>query len=143
MRPRVVIAGGPRCGKTTLSIALAEVLGITPLHTDDLMASLDWSAASAECARWLRVLPGPLCIEGVATVRALRKALSGTSRRPCDILVVLTEPKIPTTPGQQRMALGVQTVLHAIHPELLARGVEIVDGEAALAAIARASEAAQ
>lgn len=139
----MVLAGGPKTGKSTLSERIAEILGTTPLHTDDLMGQLDWSAASAEVARWMSKLPAPWCIEGVSTVRALRKALSGTSRRPCDVLVVLTEPKVPTTPGQQVMARGVHTVLHGIRPELVARGVEIVDGEAALAAIARASEAAQ
>lgn len=142
MSPRVVIAGGPKCGKTTLSIAVAEILGTTAMHTDD-MIGLGWSEASAEVARLMLKLPGPWVVEGVAAVRSLRKAISGTSRRPCDVLVLLTEPKVPTTPGQQRMALGVMTVLAGIEPELRARGVDIVDGEAALAAIARAQEAAQ
>ena len=38
---RVCIVGGPRTGKTTLASTMLE-----PLHTDDLIGTLDWSEAS-------------------------------------------------------------------------------------------------
>ena len=87
------------------------------------------SAASAEVARWMAE-PGPWVIEGAATARALRKALAASPAAPCDLLIVLTVPKVERSPGQVAMGKGVHTVLDGIRAELLARGVTIEEGEA-------------
>lgn len=123
---RVVIGGGPCTGKTQLSDHVASVLGVTARHTDDLIGQLEWSEASEEVARWMTE-PGPWVIEGVATVRALRKALA-TPGAPCTILHWLTGPFLPLTKGQLAMTKGCETVLAGIRPELEARGVLVVEG---------------
>lgn len=140
--PRICIAGSPRTGKTFLATRMGELLRLKPLHTDDLIGHLEWSDASLEVSRWMG-LPAPWVIEGVAVPRALRKRLAASPDRPCDVLVLLSNPWEQLTSGQIAMGKGIRTVLEQIRPELRARGVEIVDGEAALEAIRRTSEAAQ
>lgn len=121
---RVVIVGGPRCGKTTL----AATLGLPTRHTDDVIG-LGWSEASAEVATWLDA-PGPWCIEGVAAARALRKWLAAhESGAPCDEIRLLWVPLVERTDGQERMALGIETVWCEISDELIARGVAVVSIE--------------
>jgi hypothetical protein len=44
---RLVIAGGPRTGKTTLAAELAGKTGAPVHHTDDLIGGFAWSDASA------------------------------------------------------------------------------------------------
>jgi hypothetical protein len=124
---RVLITGGPRTGKTTLSESTARELGITAHHTDDLIGKLDWSAASAHVAEWMKT-PGPWIIEGVAIPRALRKWLAAhPDGKPADRIVFLENVKasIPLTKGQAAMGKGLGTVWAEIMPELRARGVQI------------------
>lgn len=118
---RVVIGGAPRAGKTTFSGQFANAR-----HTDDLIP-LGWSEASDEAALWLQE-PGPWVVEGVTAVRALRKALSVSDGRPCDLLVWLRLPWVPLTQAQAGMVVQGERVLDEIEPELRARGVVIVQG---------------
>jgi hypothetical protein len=118
---RVCIGGGPRTGKTTTAKLCAGSLR----HTDDLI-DLGWHEASAQAAAWMTE-PDPWVIEGVAVARALRKALAASPDAPCDVLVWMSAPYEPLTPGQASMAKGCETVLAEILPELRARGVTIVD----------------
>lgn len=124
--PRILIGGGPRTGKTTLADHLDAA---NALHTDDLINQHDWSAVSHEVATVWMVEPGPWIIEGVATVRALRKRLEALANdptaKPCDLFVWLTEPKLNRTARQDSMAKGAQTVFDQIRPDLEARGVRI------------------
>lgn len=125
---RIVIAGGPRTGKTTLAIRLGVQHFIIPRHTDDLIATHAWSEASDEAARWLEH-DGPFIIEGVAAVRALRKFLKAhPSRRPCDVVHWLFAPKVEQTPGQRAMAKAALTIWIQIRGELEARDVCIDEG---------------
>ena len=118
---RILIAGIPRTGKTTLSTSL----GIARVrHTDDLIA-LGWSEASAAAADWMGDV-GPWVIEGVAVGRALRKWLAAHSiGKPCDVVYWLDSPLEALTPGQGAMAKGCTTVWDEIEPEIRERGVEI------------------
>lgn len=125
-QPRVAIAGGPRTGKTTAAIYLAEQYESALMHTDDLIHH-GWSEASAMVADWLE-LGGQQIVEGVAVPRAIRKWLKrGNEGKPIDALVILSEPFEKLTDGQARMAKGVATVLEEIRPELEACGVVIVE----------------
>lgn len=119
---RIVIGGGPRTGKTTLA---GHIGGADVLHTDDLIDQYDWSAASEQIASQWLPMPGPWILEGVATIRGLRKALTLTEGPPCDLLVWLTEPKVTRTPKQESMAKGCQTIFDEIRGTLEARGVRI------------------
>lgn len=121
---RLLITGVPRSGKTTL----ARAVELPTLHTDDLIGSCDWSAASARVAERLD-RPGPWCIEGVAIPRALRKWLAGhPSGKPCDEIRWLGTPRAPLTSGQAAMAKGCETVWDEVYSELQTRGVRIVRG---------------
>jgi len=127
---RILIVGGPKTGKTTLSKTLGEKLGITPRHTDDLIGALDWSAASLAVSGWIAE-PGDCVIEGVSVVRALRKWLAAYPGSPADKIIYLGQPHQELLPGQQSMTKGVATVWREILPELIARGVVIeFDSEA-------------
>lgn len=115
---RVVIVGGPRTGKTTLA-------GEGALHTDDLI-HLGWSEASQfVCDDWL-TQPGPWIVEGVATARALRKALKARPGvKPCDEIWLCVHPVVELSRGQASMAKGVDKVWSEICPALTTLGVKI------------------
>ena len=122
---RVCIVGGPRTGKTTLASTMLD-----PLHTDDLIGALDWSAVSEIIATQWIPKPGPWVIEGVALVRALRKWIErNAAGKPCDRVIVLRTPKVELTPGQAAMAKGHETIWREVEPQLRKRGVEIVEGD--------------
>lgn len=120
---RVVIAGGPNTGKTTLADKIGRP---NTQHTDDLIGTYDWSGVSAHVAESWMAQPGPWVIEGVATVRALRKRMEATADAPCDVLIWLTVAHESLTPGQDRMSKGCHTVYDEILPQLEARGVTVV-----------------
>lgn len=120
---RVVIAGGPRTGKSTLAAELARP---NTMHTDDLIDVYDWSGVSAHVADEWMTQPGPWIIEGVAAIRALRKWMeSNPVGTPCDVLIWLTVPHETLSPGQDRMRKGCHTVYDKIVGQLEARGVTI------------------
>lgn len=117
---RIVIGGGPLAGKTTLALQV----GGPVRHTDELIEDHSWSEQSEIVASWM-LEPGPWVIEGVATVRALRKALNLTPDPPCDVVIWLREPQADRTPDQASMAKGCETILAEIIEELRARGVRV------------------
>lgn len=120
---RIAIAGGPMTGKTTLALRIAR--GRKIIHTDHYI-HLGWSEASEAVADRLVFICGPLIVEGVAVPRALRKWLrSWSSGKPVDSLHILRRTYGSLSPGQERMAKGVNTVLSEILPELMRRGVEV------------------
>ena len=118
---RIVICGGPRTGKTTLAVHTAGDLfgcgvdGVRLRHTDDLIGTHDWSAASAEAMTWLDA-PSPWIIEGVAMSRALRKWRDAHPGEPppVDKVIRLTTPHVTLTKGQAAMAKGEETVWQEI-----------------------------
>ena len=114
---RVLICGGPKTGKTTLS----EIIGST-LHTDDLInssAAPNMDAAVEVTAAWLD-LPY-VCIEGVTVIRALRlwQACNPKQSPPCDKLIWLKTPKRALTSGQEVMTKGINTVFGQIEDWLV------------------------
>ncbi len=122
---RVLIAGVPRSGKTTRAWRIGADLACIIRHTDDLIASHDWSGASETAAQWFD-LPGPWCIEGVAVARALRKWFaSHPTGKPADRVIVAHEPVMALTDGQAAMAKGCGKVWAEVVPELVRRGVKI------------------
>ena len=129
---RIVLAGGPRTGKTTLAETIQALWGGTVYHTDDLIDSYDWQAAPVECARWMLETPGPWIVEGVAAVRALRKWLDANPKgQPCELVSWMSDPVVRRSPGQETMAKGCATVWNGKPGEtgvcirLLERGVAV------------------
>jgi broad-specificity NMP kinase len=122
---RIVICGGPKTGKTTLSQTLKPQV----FHADDYI-HLGWSEASQAIADLFdQYAASAWVIEGVACVRALRKWLdSHPTGKPCDRVILLMEVKSMDgyTSRHSSMSAGVHTVFQEIEPELLARGVEVI-----------------
>lgn len=117
---RIAITGGPQTGKTTL----AATLGAPVIHGDDFI-ELGWSQSSQALAHAMRT-PGPWVAEGVQVPRALRKMLEARPDvKPIDRLIVLGTPRKEQSEGQRRMALGLDTVLAEVLPQLQGLGVEI------------------
>src|SRR5271166_2646301 len=127
MSDRILIFGGPRCGKTRLARAMlidhttSTTNGCQLRHTDDLIETHDWSAGSAEAAAWIDETPAPWIIEGVSIARALRKwfASHPGTEKPCDKLILLLEPLEPLSKGQETMLKGCKTVWAEVRPELV------------------------
>ena len=119
---RIVIAGGPRCGKSILSGKLA----VTRVRGTDELIGLGWSEASDAASRWFNE-PGPWICEGVAMPRALRKWLAAHpgNGKPADLVVWLGVAVVARVPGQEAMAAGCLTVWREIRPELFRRGVRL------------------
>lgn len=126
-RGRIVLAGWPRSGKSTIANRL-EASGIPVLRADALIASHTWSEASAEIALQLAE-PGPWCWDGVSCIRAIRKFCEAhpAGERPCDLLVWCRTTYVELTPGQRSMGKGAETILAGIRAELLRRWVEILE----------------
>ena len=101
---RIAIIGAPRAGKTTLAEEIGRTKGWPILHADDLIP-IGWSAASAEIARVLHSTDR-LVVEGVAVVRALRKALGACTCAPVERCIVLEQPRVRLTRAQLAMARG-------------------------------------
>jgi hypothetical protein len=132
---RILIAGGPRTGKTRLSNDIKSLHSdFSVYHTDDLIDKLDWSAASLEVSLWLDIKQPPWVIEGVSVPRALRKWFAKRqelSSKPCDVIFWLDKPYVELTPGQITMAKGCVKVWREIIGDLHKRGVKIIYGRCA------------
>ncbi len=92
------------------------------------MLSAEWSAGSLVASAWLDE-PGPWICENVAMARAMRKWLTRNLSRPfpADLVVHLDCQVAERSPGQSAMARGCQTVWNEIKPELMRRGVRILE----------------
>jgi hypothetical protein len=136
---RIVIAGVPRAGKTTLANHLESERTGRPcpdntgpltingaiVHTDDFIRLYEWSRVSEVVAEYFDI-PGPWIIEGVRAVHALRKWLAAHPKgRPCDRIIWLGAPRVALTHGQNVMAKGCRTVWAEVRPLLLARDVHV------------------
>lgn len=124
---RVIIVGGPKTGKTTL----ANEIGGTVFHTDDLIGTHSWEDVPNAIIDWMG-RPGSWVIEGVQTARALRRWLKlqpliGILERnpPVDQIIVKTHPFVELAPRQEGLLKGVMTVWREVEP-LLGSAVDVV-----------------
>lgn len=124
--PRVVIVAGPRTGKGSISVRASERYGRPIRYGDALVGKLDWSPASEEVARWLDA-DGEWIVEGVVTVRAVRKWLASHDGAPPFAIIWLATPIQVQSAGQEAMSKGVRTVWSEILPELRRRGATIIE----------------
>jgi hypothetical protein len=121
---RIVIAGVPHAGKSTLGQQLGKTHDC-PVYSTDSLRHLPWTEQSAAVAHWFE-RPGSWVIEGVASVRGLRKALE-QAPTPCDVVLWLGEPRTELTRGQRTLAKGCETIFAGIRHDLEARGVAVRD----------------
>jgi hypothetical protein len=96
-------------------------------HHGEELVGLEWSDGSEKASHWFDE-PGPWVCENVAISRALRKWLArNPTGKPADLIVHLTHPVADRVPGQDAMAAGENTVWEQIKPELMRRGVQILE----------------
>lgn len=125
---RVVLVGGPRAGKSTLTARAAERFKLKARHADALIRTHDWHDHSEAVAGWFSD-PGKWVVEGVSTARALRKYLAATEG-PVDFAVVYMPKAIQIrTDKQESMAKGVATTWGDVVTELELRGAKIIDSQ--------------
>lgn len=137
---RYILVGPPRAGKSTFARSLREQ-GVPTFCTDPLSLvkdpeegvtylpeGLDWSEASRFCAEQWFTMPGTWCIDGIATVRALRKLIDDGTERARSVLQGVNVVKFDkqyehaiTKTGQRHMAKAIETVWREIAPVLPAR----------------------
>lgn len=123
---RIIICGGPRTGKSTLSVRLGERHGIPVKFGDSLVGTHEWSDASQEVSTWIDD-PGDWIIDGVVGVRAIRKWLAHNHSKPFPgVVVYLREPIQVQTDKQKSMSKAIATVWREIEPELIARSTKII-----------------
>jgi hypothetical protein len=124
--PRVVIMGGPRVGKTHLANRLGGEHGMAYHSTDELIGKMAWSDVSAEVVRWFEDMDGPYVVEGVASVRAVRKwCAAHPEGLPADFFLWLSIPRVERTKGQVAMGKGCASIWTEVEPELRKRGARI------------------
>jgi hypothetical protein len=101
---RIAIAGGPKCGKTTLAATID--VGFMAIHGDDSI-KLGWSESSQMLADYVNSQGEfwPLVVEGVQVPRALRKGMR------VDCVIWLSHPHEALTKQQEAMAKGCGTVM--------------------------------
>lgn len=132
MSRRIIIIGGPRVGKSTLSEKLRDELGIETLRCSHDLETLfpvtrkeSWSEQSDHASKWLDE-PGDWICEGVQMARALRKWLAANPDKPLDAdILTLHQPFETRLPGQESMTKGVFTVFREIQGELAKRGARV------------------
>lgn len=124
MRSRILIAGLPKTGKTTLALRLGNSLSIPVRHADELNKTHAWSAQSLEVAAWMGVR-SPWIIEGVTVVRAIRKWMNSSRDKPADVIYWGSEPYLPLDDNQRRLGAGCATIWSGLLTELGKRNVEI------------------
>ncbi len=121
---RILIAGWPRVGKTTLARELSQKNGTSVLrHTDDVLG-LGWSQSSLAVSAWFEE-DGAFIIEGVAIPRALRKFVDRSAGLPAELLYWSSMPREILTAGQTSMGKGCDTVWAEVRGELVRRGMRI------------------
>lgn len=134
MSSRLLIVGGPGCGKSTRALQEARKRGCLVLCTDTKEQAaregrepqldgvlyappgMTWSGTSEWIADSWLCRQGPFVMEGVALPRALRKwrERHPDEAPPCDEVIWLREPRMELTDGQARMLVGVETVMNEL-----------------------------
>jgi hypothetical protein len=116
---RILVTGGPLCGKTTHWTPLLTPPGALVFHTDDYINARDWHACS-EIVSHILDEPGPWLIEGVKVPNALRKwqERNPGKRPPCDKVVWVVGAKVERSEGQRRMTVAHDTIIKQLRPWL-------------------------
>lgn len=123
---QIIICGAPRTGKSTLAVRAGERYGLPVKFGDSLVGSHEWSDASLEVSTWIDD-PGNWIIDGVVSVRAIRKWLNRNQTMSLGALVVyLRDPIQVQTDKQRSMSKAIETIWREIEPELIARGTKII-----------------
>lgn len=121
---RIVIAGGPRTGKSTLfrSMALDYAMAV---GTDDFM-DRQWADVPDAVIDVLQKHDEWL-LEGVNAARVLRRWIRDRDDFPgIDVCYYLTKPMTTRTKAHESMSKAIETVWRDVLPRLVADGTVIV-----------------
>ncbi len=99
--PRIALAGGPRTGKTTLSLLVDRKVRV---HTDDFR-QYNWDQVPERVIAVCHSHPA-FIVEGVQVGRCLRKGLQ------VDLVIWFEEPHEALSKGQMAMRKGCETIFH-------------------------------
>ncbi len=124
---KIVIAGGPRTGKSTFATRLNKELNIPIVSTDNYIAC-GWSEAPHEIINDIKDLDNYI-LEGVNCGRVIRK-LNEKGLDICfDKVYYLGEPVVKyEKKGQESLAKGCKTVWLDVIPILDALEIDVIYG---------------
>jgi hypothetical protein len=128
---RILIAGGPRTGKSALASKFCKQFGGTLLRTERLLSqSFTWAELAMAAQVWLH-RPGPWVMEGLTVPRVIRRWYrENDAPIPCDEIYWLgIVPNMALEDGQVPVAKAVRTVWLECVPRLLDDGVAIYNGD--------------
>lgn len=122
MKTQVIIAGTQKTGKSTVARSYQEK-GMTLFHTDEHILP-GWSESSQyacdEIGKWD-------VMAGIRMVYALRKWFDQHHGKPCDTFLWFDNSRTPRTKAEESAAKGIRTVYSQIYPELIRRGVKVIE----------------
>ncbi len=113
---RIAVVGGPKAGKTTLSLTVKDRY---VLHTDDFI-DVNWDKVPQKIIDDL-AQHDKFLVEGVQAARALRKGLQ------VDVIVTMNLPpneEMFLQDGQQRMGKAVATIMKDVDVDIPRINVE-------------------
>lgn len=125
---KIIIAGGPRCGKSTL----ARTLGCPHVWATDWLLDTFFERYAPgtmhkladEIVHWM-ARPGPWVIEGCPTILAIREWLHLTRQKPCDKLIWLDTPYEELNPARRQLLRMCDATFQDTHEWLHRLGVKI------------------
>lgn len=125
---KIILAGGPKTGKTALSGVLSARHAIKNVkHTDSLREGRTWDEIVQQVSHWYDE-EGPWIIEGVVTPHALVSWFTRNSHgKPADVVIFLGKGLEHRSARQLSMAKGCLTVWNHVLPHLHAAECEIGD----------------
>lgn len=132
-RSCIILAGGPRTGKTSTAIRISERYNTTMkcIHADSFAPDPDtlidkaksWSLQSEKISK-LFAKTGPWICEGTRTVHAIRKYLKTHDRLQATV-VWMNNPIQKQTIKQEQMAKGCLTVWNTIDHTRIMKVIDV------------------
>lgn len=124
---KIVIAGGPRTGKSSFARKLNEKLNIPIISTDNYIAC-GWSEAPHKIIEDIIDLPDYI-LEGVNSGRTIRKLVEKDIKLEFDKVYYLEQPMVEyDKKGQAALNKGCKTVWLDVIPSLDDAGIEVIYG---------------
>lgn len=123
---KIILAGGPKSGKSTLGRKLSAELGIPLVSTDDYI-ECGWSEAPHEIILKIKDMPSYI-LEGVNSGRTIRKMAEKDMKLDFDRVIYLDEPRIELNKGQAALRKGCVTVWQDVRKLLDEAGIDVEYG---------------
>ena len=124
-KPRILISGAPRSGKTTLANVLGS-LGLSVFHTDELMGNNTYQRQAHLIASALEdneydVYEGCMVAPAILEWRELH-----IDEKPCELYITLPNPVILLEPNQRKFNIYLHPKLESAEDWLNQLGVLVL-----------------